>query len=366
MTIKGLTDDVTPRFPRLGKLRKGGEKTSTGFGPDLNHFRFTSERPDVAEAFIEAYGEAPAMLPVFLPYATPQECFQSWKEKWAAGGMQHRCDGVTCEIWLGQDGKYHRDPKPCPGGCEEVGRLELILPHLWLAGFVGFVTLETHSINDILAISQSLGLAYLLRQNGNLDLRGMEFTLRRVPEKISVPGFGNNQGKRQRVEKWMVKIEPATSWVMLEAPQAIGLQLPSGEEPAQGEMPMQPAAAASTSTGSVATSSVAAAPENGNLTLEKAAAMKTPKGAPFSTLTDEQLALITARKAKDELPLAEAAKFLLEGADGDDWHAWYELMGVADTHGIRPDDLPVTISRINLLREMNKLYEAIGFAEATK
>ena len=42
MPIKNLTDQVQPRFGMLGKLRKGGEKTPSGFGPALDHWRFTS------------------------------------------------------------------------------------------------------------------------------------------------------------------------------------------------------------------------------------------------------------------------------------------------------------------------------------
>jgi len=211
MPIKGLTtrNDITPRFRTLGKLRKGGEKTPKGYGPDLNHFRFTSDVPEIVEAFTAIYGEQPRAVNVYLPYETTEQNFATWKELWAASGLQHRCDGETMQIWLGKDGKYHRDPQPCPGGCDEVGRLEVIIPELIAAGFIGTVTLETHSLNDMIAITQVLLKAEELSGG---DLRRVQFTLRRVPERISVPGWGDNKGKRQRVEKWLVKIEPSVDW----------------------------------------------------------------------------------------------------------------------------------------------------------
>jgi len=230
---------VTPRFRTLGKLRKGGEKTPKGYGPDLNHFRFTSDDGGIVEAFVEVYGDEPHALSVYLPHPTTEQNFPTWKEAWTAGGLQHRCDGETCTIWLGQDGKYHRDPKPCPGGCDEVGRLEVIIPELIAAGYVGTVTMETHSLNDMIAITQVL---LKTEELSNGDLRRVQFTLRRVPERISVPGWGANAGKRQRVEKWLVKIEPAVDWTQaqmalsrdgrsaLEAEQR--LALPAPEPPA--------------------------------------------------------------------------------------------------------------------------------------
>lgn len=216
MPIKGLTDkdSLTPRFPRIGKLRKGGEKGAKGFGPDLDHFRFTSERPEAVAAFVAAYGQQPRQINCYLPYASADANFPTWKEEWKAGGLQHRCDGQTCTIWLMPDGKkYSREPKPCPGGCDEVGRLELIIPELLEAGIVGTVSLETHSLNDMMSIMASLTHVEQMRGDNPLGLRGIMFTLRRVPEKISTPGWGDNKGKRQLVEKWLVKIEPAVDWV---------------------------------------------------------------------------------------------------------------------------------------------------------
>ncbi len=237
--IIGLTDQVVPRFPRLGKLRKGGpsvEKTSSkgnkynSYGADLEYFRFTAENPAIAEAFQAAFGEKPALLKVYLPYATTEQNFDTWREKWDAGGMLHRCDGETMTIWReAKKTVYHREPKKCDGGCKEVGRLVMIIPELFQAGFVGYVTLETHSKHDLMNITAALKATEEAMRGNPLGLRGILFTLRRTPEKISTP---SEEGRATR-QKWLVSLAPAPDWVQLQ------LQLASQQQnaPLQLEAP---------------------------------------------------------------------------------------------------------------------------------
>ncbi|MHB0857838.1 MAG: recombination directionality factor [Anaerolineae bacterium] len=220
MPIKRLQNANRPALRILGKLRKGGPKGSSGsekarggFGRDLTYFRFVSPDPEVQKAFIDIYGENPSMLRVYLPYDTPERNFDSWREEWGGARLKHRCDGEFCVKWLTPEGSYRVDPtmqekRPCPGGCKEVGRLVVILPELWHAGFVGLVTLETHSINDIIHINQVLDDTMSRSASG---LRGIAFALRRVPEVISTP---NGSGGRRQVEKWLVRIEPASEWLL--------------------------------------------------------------------------------------------------------------------------------------------------------
>lgn len=238
MPIKGLTDTVLPTFPRLGKLRKGansarktadGSQYSTpGPGEDLEYFRFVSERPDVQAAFDKFYTR-PAMLIVYLPYDEVERNFQAWQEEWTAAGLIHRCDGETAVIWRMPDGRYSRTPKPCPyfenpglrtarnPGCRPVGRLSIIIPELLQVGFVGYVSLETHSKHDIISIQASLLAVYEAAQKRNIKtgLRGIPFALRRVRETISVPLPGEG-GKRVNRPKWLVKIEPISDWMALD------------------------------------------------------------------------------------------------------------------------------------------------------
>ncbi len=221
--IRGLTDTVRPAFRTIGKLRKGGEakRTTDGkmikMGDDLSYFRFTSDQPEVIEAFADAYGRTPALVRAYLPYPLVDDNFSCWKEAWSQGGLVHRCDGQTMTIWLDDKGKYQRTPKSCDGGCDEVGRLTLIIPELLRAGYVGYVCLETHGLNDLLSIQACLLAAFASRMGNPLGLRGIEWNVRRVKEKISTP-MGN--GKRARRDKWLVKIEPAADWVQLQLEQA--------------------------------------------------------------------------------------------------------------------------------------------------
>lgn len=232
--IRGLTDSVRPAFPLLGVLRKGAprKENQNKPGADLEYFRFVPKRPEVGEAFVRAYGEKPKSLEVYLPYASVDDNFQAWQEEWVAGGLVHRCDGVTTVIWRGQDGRYVTDPdrqKPCPGSCKPVGRLQLILPKLIFAGHVGYVMLITTSIHDIRSIQASLLEASELRSASELGLRGIEFLLYRQQEEISTPG---SNGKRVRRSKSLVKLTPAVEWARLQLEmaraQAMG-QLSPGE-----------------------------------------------------------------------------------------------------------------------------------------
>lgn len=218
MPIKNLTDNVLPAFPRLGKLRKGSPQENGHFGKEQSFWRFASERTDVTAAFTAAYGAQPVSLTVYLPYAQVEDNFATWREEWTAGGLVHRCDGETMTIWRTPTGTYDRTPKACPNrgqakpACKPVGRLTIIIPELIQAGFVGYVTMETHSLNDLLSIQATL-LAVAEARGNALGLRGVPFVLRRVPEMISTP---TEDGKRARRQKYLVKLEPLADWVALQ------------------------------------------------------------------------------------------------------------------------------------------------------
>jgi hypothetical protein len=233
--IKNLTDpeSLLPRLPRLGKLRKGGEKTSKGYGPDLDHFRFTSDNPEALAAWNAAFPKPPRELTIYLPYETAAENFTTWVELWSSSGLEHRCDGEMMTIWRDGD-KMVKGQRPCTGGHEKgdprrdaVGRLEFVVPQLLQAGYVGTVVMETHSINDIVFIAGVL--AGLERKHARLS--GVAFRLYRQQEKISVPGWGDRQGQRQRTDKWLVKIEPDAAFMRREIAlaRAAALDLPAPE-----------------------------------------------------------------------------------------------------------------------------------------
>lgn len=203
--IKRLTREAA--FPCVGKLRKGGVKPESGKAPgkDLTYFRFDSDDQRAMTHFQAAYGDQPSTINVFLPHQTAGQNFSCWQEAYVAGGLTHRCDGEICVIWL--DGtKYRTDPKPCPGGCKEVGRLMVIIPELQR---FAYVTVETHSINDIIRLQENLQAVEFLRG----DLRGIPFILKRTPVEISTP---TPDGKRARREKWLLSIEVDPAWAALQ------------------------------------------------------------------------------------------------------------------------------------------------------
>ena len=209
MPIKRLQQDVAS-FPIIGKLRKGSPKVEKNgksiVGKDLEYFRFDTDDADAMTKFVAAYGNEPKALTVYLPFHTIEENFTSWQEEYTAGGLKHRCDGETCVIWQKPDGKYSHEPKPCPGGCKEVGRLTVIIPELMR---FAYVSVETHSLNDIMQLSRNLNAAFALRG----DLAGIPFLLIRRPVEISTPS--GTDGKRARRTKALLFLEPHPEWVQV-------------------------------------------------------------------------------------------------------------------------------------------------------
>ena len=216
------------RFPSLGKLRKGDVKQGNKPGRDLDCFRFTSEREDIQACFEEAFGAKPVALTVFLPYKKLDDNFSTWQEDWEAGGLKHRCDGETCVLWWDEKRKvYSHEPKACPGKCKPVGRLNFFIPELLRAGFVGFVTMETHGDFDMRSIMRSLKA--VVDERGTDDLTGIAFTLRRTKSEIT---YLNAEGKRQHRSIYLVQLVPAVEWVRLQLTQQRKLaQLPGGTDP---------------------------------------------------------------------------------------------------------------------------------------
>jgi hypothetical protein len=224
--IKGLTDRPAA-FPTIGTLRKGAPKPQNGNKPgaDLKHFRFDTEDQEAHKLFTEHYGAEPRAIRVFVPFKTAQENFEAWKEEWTASSLKHRCDGHTMVLWLDKENAFRNDPKPCPGGCKQVGRLSVIIPELKR---MAFVTVLTTSIHDIMEIHSNL----LALESARGDLRGIPLILKRTPRKISTPREG---GQRARAEKWLITIEAQPQWVELQLaaqerealPQAEPLALPA-------------------------------------------------------------------------------------------------------------------------------------------
>ena len=227
--IKGLTTDRAAQFPRIGTLRKGGEKPERGPGRDLDHFRFDTEDARAAAMFEAAYGKQPRRVNVYLPYATTDGNFQAWQESWTASTLNHRCDGETTYTY-GDDGHLVSTGQPCPdlqklatdrNRCKQVGRLQVIIPELER---FAYVTVLTSSKHDIIALSEQLMAIEALRKG---DMRGIPLALSRNEREIAMTD--PRDGSRKRVTKWMLAIEVAPEWaaMQLEAMRRAALALPA-------------------------------------------------------------------------------------------------------------------------------------------
>lgn len=206
----------------IGTLHKGAPHEEGKKLVELPYWRFTSNDPVVMEAFHAIYGDQPTKINVYLPYPTPDENFQFWCEIWGKSGLIHRCDGENAILWRDGD-RMIEGKKPCPGGHRDndplkdaSGRLYVLIPDLIRAGCVGYVQVQTKGKNDIAHIYKVLTDVYAMRGSNPEGLRGILFDLMRVKEKISVPGFGQNAGSRQRVDKVNIKIAPSAEWMQIQ------------------------------------------------------------------------------------------------------------------------------------------------------
>lgn len=214
MPIKNLQSNRQAQFPVIGKLRKGAPQEErngkTIVGKDLGHFRFDSDDTSAVQAFTVAYGNEPKALKVLLPFATVEQNFQAWMEEYTSGGLKRRCDGESQNFHRDERGNGVATPTPCEKACgraclcKQVGRLYVIVPEL---ARLAYVVVETHSIYDIIQLTENLQAAFALRGN----LAGVPFILSRREREISTPG--KEQGKRFRTKKSLLFIEPDPEWV---------------------------------------------------------------------------------------------------------------------------------------------------------
>jgi hypothetical protein len=191
------------RFPKCGTLRKGAPKPERGPGRDLNYFRFDPIDEQTGKDFAEHYGDEPRSINVFLPYATTDENFQCWQEEYSASELKHRCDGEFVYERDKRTGQLEKTDRPCPGGCQEVGRLTVIIPELKRFAYVTVLTGSAHDLAELLSNLQAIEML-------QRDLRGIPMVLRRVKRMISTPD--DRTGKRARREKWLLNIEVAPQW----------------------------------------------------------------------------------------------------------------------------------------------------------
>lgn len=241
MPIIGLTDQGA-RLPLLGKIRKGGEKTSPNKpGADLEGvFRVTSNNPDILKSFEETHRELGGLLPrkigVILPYPTVEQNLEAWMEEWSTNSLVRRCDGQTQSLHLQVQGsKYSTTPIPClgcpsretKGGCGTVGRLRLLIPSI--KDHVGFFELETHSKWDIKHIAESLTAIEAMVGT----LQGIPLVLSRIEREISTPGFKEGDSRR-RTKKSLIslRVHRTVAQPIMDAFESAAIQRLEGYQPA--------------------------------------------------------------------------------------------------------------------------------------
>lgn len=223
MPIKGLTDetDSAAGLPCIARLYKGDEKekkiNSKGkeyevMGRDLDYFRVEFEPPYdepqyeyVRQIWLELYGDKPTEFePVMLAAATVEEAFQSWKEDWTATTMLHRCDGEHQKNWFNPDTQTYMTAKiACAAPkcqCKPVGRMRLLLPEfIQAAGVMGYISVSTHSLYDILTVHRYLSFI----QSQYNRLTGVPFIFGRAEREVSAPKQvkqGNDYVKSGRIK----------------------------------------------------------------------------------------------------------------------------------------------------------------------
>lgn len=120
-------------------------------GIDLDHFRFDSDNADACTDFAEAYGSEPEQINVFFPWPTVAKKILAWKRhtpqarfNTAANGGRRASCGWTRTASTAQT------PNPAPGNCKEWD-ISVIIAEL---GQFAFVTVLTHSINDIMEFAR--------------------------------------------------------------------------------------------------------------------------------------------------------------------------------------------------------------------
>lgn len=260
MPIIGLTDlksfNMGRALPRIGKLRKGGEKqphkSKKGkdgkplmiYGPDLDYFRvtFKDEFSNLAPDFERLYGKEPMEFQhvrFFVPDV--ETAFETWYEDWdAAQTLLRRCDGDDQHLhYLPKLGTWGNAKIPCQASCinarnngdsrnacQRIGRLKVVLTDFTFeTGAYGYFSVETGSIHDILNLHS--GLRFLHMNFGTLI--GIEFVLGRTKRLISTPMGKDSSGnvKRGKTKKSLLYIRPANDFVKntLLAPPEPGYQL---------------------------------------------------------------------------------------------------------------------------------------------
>lgn len=199
------------KLPEIGRLRKGApnDPNTNRPGEDLTYFRFTAPEQALVDQFYRIYGPEPDTLNIYLPYPTMEENFPAWMMEYTRPGLQTKCDRETIHFSTTKQEIGTPCRQTLPNGscnCKENGLLNMVLTDLnrW-----GIVKLSTNSIYDIVDIQGVLANLERFAGNYGANLSQIPMVLSRHMKEV--PATFN--GKRQLVEKSLLRIEPLPDWV---------------------------------------------------------------------------------------------------------------------------------------------------------
>lgn len=256
MPITGITDGnvgLREGMPQLGKLFKGEpkpeDKNQKWHPKDLDYFRLemNEEYEDLVPIFEEMYGTEPTEFsPVLLLGQDVDTAFASWMEEYnASGTLLKRCDREQQVLYYDVNREQHISDRniPCEQryegktdhtcDCKQIGRLNIALPAFTdNTGVLGYFTIATHSMHDIILLYKRLQGLYNMTGN----LLGVPFRVGRSNRDITRPS-GKGDGKRAKMTKSLLYIETVPEYNInvlmpfmrgeLEAPDAPQIAAPS-------------------------------------------------------------------------------------------------------------------------------------------
>lgn len=222
MAIKNIDDNVRTRC--IGKLRLGIIKPGSNFPMDVDYF-VTKDAPEVEAV----YGKEPKEIEVFFAAPTIDQAVPYFYKWWSGGakdkdgnliGGKIQCsgDGVTADHHMKRDPVTRVVPKrqclgeQCPDWnsangnpqCRPQMTIKVWIPRVSLLGYYEIDTKSIMNINNILGVLKPL--AERARQmSGVEDLRGIPFSMSRVPVKIDTY---DAKGKQIKTTHWPISIRP--------------------------------------------------------------------------------------------------------------------------------------------------------------
>lgn len=244
MPITGLTDRQ-PSFKEIARLRLGIPKSEAeASGPkEISYFRpdFRPDAQDAAVDFSKIYGMQPTLINIRLPFSEIIRCWDAYYEVYNKSGMLGMADGTrwlylrhnqTGELivkdgvpqkptgFLDENGMSYlpfdkatpvysyksKQGQDVPVFAKPTGKLKVLIPELKRAAYVLVIT---HSVYNIMKISEQLAGIDMIARNAGLSLPMVPMILSRRQETISV----SYNGRKSMQPHYLLNIEIDPAWM---------------------------------------------------------------------------------------------------------------------------------------------------------